>query len=299
MMVTSPVRTFEIAPRGAFSLAQANAFEFGPHAGRTGATMSLAFAVDGDFAPAGVELEQAADGTVHGRLHGDADLEAAVAQTARVLSLDHDGTGWDEVVAREAPLQAIADRAPGLRPVLFHSPYEAAAWSVISARIHRTQAARLRDELARDLGASFTLHGETMHAFPSPGRLLAGLEAYGGLIDTKRDRLLGVAQAAEDGRLDVDELHAIGPQGTDERMQSLKGIGPFYARLIPVRATGFADVLAGEPPTRAAALTAYGLPESTGDDGWAELADRWRPFRTWAAVYFKVGMGQGRGARAA
>lgn len=293
MMVSSPPRTFEIEPRGAFSLAEANAFGFGQRTAQAGSQMRLAFATDGDFAPAGLELEQSVGGTVHGRLYGDADLDAVVRQTARILSLDHDGRGWEEILAREAPLRQIADRFPGLRPVLFHSPYEGAAWSIISARIHRAQAQKVRSALAAEFGTTFTLHGEAMHAFPAPGNLLAGLAGWDGLNETKRERLLGIAEAADDGQFDVDELHAIGPQATDARMRALKGIGPFYAALITVRSTGFADVVTDESPARATALAAYGLAQETTEAEWVELSDRWRPFRTWAMVLCRVGRERG------
>ena len=69
----------------------------------------------------------------------------AIEQAARILSLDHDGTGYAEL---EDPIvNALQERSDYLRPVLFHSPYEAAAWSVISARTQHAQAVKLRDAL--------------------------------------------------------------------------------------------------------------------------------------------------------
>lgn len=280
----SAAQSFEITPSGEFSLAEANAFGFGHKDPSAGARMTMAFAADGDFAPIGVELEQDAAGVVHGRAHGGAPLGAVAAQTARILSLDHDGEAWQRVLGAEPPLQRLADRVPGLRPVLFHSPYEAAAWSIISARVHRAQAAKVREALSARLGTAFTLDGEVRHAFPTPQRLLADLEGFEGLTPMKRDRLCGVAQAALDGDFDVDDLQRIGPAAATERMLGLTGIGPFYATLIVVRATGFADVLASEPRARSRALEAYSLPETTSDAEWASLADRWKPFRTWATV---------------
>lgn len=275
---------FEITPSGAFSLAEANDFGFGHKVRASGPRMTLAFAVDGDFRPAGVELEQSGDGVVHGIAHGDAPLEAVVAQTARILSLDHDGLAWEQVLEAEPPLAELQRRAPGLRPVLFHSPYEAAAWSIISARVQRAQAKTVRDRIAARLGETFTLSGGQRSAFPAPERLLEGLDQIEGLADVKRDRLRGIAEAALDGAFDVDDLHRIGPGAATERMLGLTGIGPFYAMLIVVRASGFADVLASEPRARAAALVAYGLPDSTSDAEWTSLAERWKPFRTWATV---------------
>jgi len=70
----------------------------------------------------------------------------------------------------------IADaqaRLPGLRPCGFHSPYEAAAWSVLSQRVRIVQAARLRDDLVRR-------HGDG-GAFPAPRTLRAlDLDLTGG-----------------------------------------------------------------------------------------------------------------------
>ena len=55
--------------------------------------------------------------------------------------------------------------------MLFHSPYEAAAWSVISHRRGRAQAAPLRTRLAAEHGRTFELAGEHVAAFPLPDTL--------------------------------------------------------------------------------------------------------------------------------
>lgn len=69
------------------------------------------------------------------RVESDGDLDAAAGQVRRFLSLDVDARGWPAVGHRD-PVIASAQRAlPGLRPCGFHSPYEAAVWSVLSQRI--------------------------------------------------------------------------------------------------------------------------------------------------------------------
>jgi DNA-3-methyladenine glycosylase II len=80
---------------------------------------------------------------------GDGDLDAAAAQAARFLSVDVDARGWPSVGRRDAVIADAQARLPGLRPCGFHSPYEAAAWSVLSQRVRIVQAARLRDDLVR------------------------------------------------------------------------------------------------------------------------------------------------------
>jgi DNA-3-methyladenine glycosylase II len=49
------------------------------------------------------------------------------SQVERVLSLDVDGTDFPAVAQRDPVVRNLQARYPGLRPVQFHSPYEAAA----------------------------------------------------------------------------------------------------------------------------------------------------------------------------
>jgi DNA-3-methyladenine glycosylase II len=286
----------ELVPRGRFSLRAAAEFGFGPTSGRSlefDGTMRLAFAVDGGRGYAGVVLRQPApDGPVGVELHlrEGAEAERAVRQTARIVSLDHDGEAFAEVGARDHVLGGLQEAHPGQRPVLFHSPYEAAAWSIVSARRPASQAAGVRSELSRALGETFELAGRTLHAFPQPDRLVELAEDCEGLNPEKVTRLHGVARAALAGELDPEHLHALGPERAYEEVQRLKGIGPFYAGLVVLRATGFADaaLMSPEPRVMTRVAQLYGLPEPPTLVRFNELAENWRPFRTWAAVLIRL-----------
>ncbi|HEY6397849.1 MAG TPA: hypothetical protein VIX82_10390, partial [Solirubrobacteraceae bacterium] len=63
---------------------------------------------------------------------GSADEDRALRQIARVVSLDHDGEEFMRVGERDPVIGWLQRAHPGQRPVLFHSPYEAAAWAIIS-----------------------------------------------------------------------------------------------------------------------------------------------------------------------
>ena len=66
--------TFEIRPRGAFSLREAALFGFGPRDERSfDGVLRLAFCVDGYRDQAGVELRQTSGGAVRGNIHGPGD----------------------------------------------------------------------------------------------------------------------------------------------------------------------------------------------------------------------------------
>jgi DNA-3-methyladenine glycosylase II len=282
-------QTFEIAPRGPFSLQAAAAFGFG---GREATFdedgMCLAFARDDLSGHAGVVLRQDSDGVVHGEFEGGGDPHAITRQVARILSLDADGEAWMAVGDRDPVLAELQATHPGQRPVLFHSPYEAAAWAAISARVPFARAARVREALSREHGATFALVGDRWPAFPLPERLLE-LDAFDGLTDEKIRRLHAVADAALDGALDAGRLAALDPDEAQAQMREIRGIGPFYAALIVVRASGTTDALpVGESKVLGHAGRLYGDGAPLSEERYAEIAEAWRPFRTWATVLIRV-----------
>lgn len=294
---------FSIPVRGPFSLAETAGFGFGQRPGQPAVdfdgVLRLAFCLDGGFGrQVGVEIRQ--DGpVVLGTVHGDAPLDAVCAQVARILSLDHDATAFEDIGRREPVIRRLQLAAPGLRPPLFHSPYEAAAWAVLSARRPAQQAAAVRQRLSEQAGAEFELAGERVAAFPTPRQLLSIVE-FPGLPAEKLARLHGVARAALDGRLEAARLLALGPEAAGEDLRRLDGIGPFYSQLITVRATGFVDVLpTAEPRLLELVGRLYHLPGPASGRELTEFAEAWRPMRTWAAVLIRAAAGRLRSPLAA
>jgi DNA-3-methyladenine glycosylase II len=287
--VSSSDRTFTIAPRGPFSLDQAGSFGFGPREAEAGGAMRLCFAADASGSATGVVLREADDGTITGEVQGDTPIADVRSQVARILSLEHDGEAWAQVGARDEVIGALQARFLGLRPVLFHSPYEAAAWAVIVARTGRAQAKNVRRALSERYGATFALAGVTMAAFPSAEALLEIDEPIAGLTHEKHLRLQGIARAELEGRLDVGHLRELGPEAAMAELQELRGIGPFSASLVVLRATGFTDVLPVEQPmVQRAVEHAYDISTPLDPEQFETLAEPWRPFRTWATVLLRV-----------
>ncbi len=258
--------------------------------------MRMAFCLDGDHeCHVGVEARQVGD-----RLElvvrpvagdeplSDAEVETAATQVARVVSLDHDGAAFHALCEADRVLAPVHAVAPGFRPALFYSPYEAAVWSVLSARRARAQGIGVRRRLAQTLGATVELAGVSTEAVPTPSALLR-LESLPGLPADRVPRLHAVAEAAQRGELDVGVLRALPPVEAQERLQRLPGIGPFYSSLVVVRACGHADVLAaGESHVRDVVQEAYGFdhPPTVGE--MTALGESWRPFRTWVSVMLRA-----------
>ncbi len=290
-MTDAATREQTITPDGSFSLAAAASFGFGPNTGRPkpdGASMSLAFVADDLAHHAAAFVTQDADAVLTCRVFGEADPDRVVAQVRRVLSLDQSGSAWAEVGGRDAVIGRLQSELPGLRPVLFHSPYEAAAWSILSQRRHRTQATAVRKRLCAEHGHVFSLPGGRVEAFPTPEQLLR-VESFPSLEAQRIDRLHAVARAALVGRLDPARLLAMAPEEAMTDLQQLPGIGPMYAGLVLLRSTGATDILTlGEPRMAWYVRHFYGLDHLATPGEISTLAEAWRPFRTWAAVLIRV-----------
>jgi DNA-3-methyladenine glycosylase II len=256
--------------------------------------MRMAFCLDGDYQrQVGAEARQFGDrlelqAQSLGDPLSDAEAEALRKQVARVVSLDHDGEAFHQLCLSDPVLARIHMKAPGFRPALFYSPYEAALWSIISARRARSQGITLRARMSELYGAGFELSGTRTLCVPTPSALLE-IESVPGLPADRIPRLHAVAQAAQRGVLDADRLRAMAPEDAKAELQQLPGIGPFYSSLIVIRACGHADApTLGEPRSRAAIEQAYGIDHELGDEELLALAERWRPFRTWISVMMRA-----------
>lgn len=291
MLVAAQDR-IEIRPSGPFSLAQAERFleGWGSAAyGRAGSDghVHLAFVPDGEEHAAGVCVQQHED-TVTVDAWGPYGAEQLRGQVERILSLNIDGSGYPEVGRRDPVIGTLQEQFPGLRPVLFYSPYEAAAWAIVSQRVRMTQAARVKTRMAEELGEAVDIHGDVRYAFPGPARL-AGLGRFPGLMGRKPEYLRALADATLEGRLDAPHLRSLPEEDALRELHLLPGVGDFSARLILVRGAGLADAPVGrEPRFMQVFADLYGTGSDPADMEIEAITNHWIPYRVWCSVLLRT-----------
>jgi DNA-3-methyladenine glycosylase II len=285
-------RGFTLEPLGLFSLKASAEFIGGftpashPGVGEDG-HLHLGFCVEGGWEPVGVCLRQV-DGIVVGEVHGPADVDAVAPQVARILSLDVDGRRFAEVAGRDKVVGRLAERFDWLRPVTFWSPYEAAVWAVVSQRINMRQAARIKSGMAQKLGERIDVHGDMLEVFPAPS-VLAVLEGFASLPERKVPYLRAIGEAALSGRLDAVRLRSGDNEARLAELREMPGIGPMSAEHILIRGAGEPDrVTPMEPRLPRAIALAYDLDHVPSDAEVYELAEAWKPYRTWVMVLLRV-----------
>jgi 3-methyladenine DNA glycosylase/8-oxoguanine DNA glycosylase len=229
---------------------------------------------------------------VAGARHADAapDGPAVRRLVRRMLDLDTD-LGPFLVMARRDPLlRALVARHPGLRLPQLPDPFEGAVRAIVGQQVSVAAARTVVDRLVRRLGEPVSAAGAGLFAFPhpaaiaaAPAELLAGL----GLTRAKAAALIAVAAATRDGALDWERLRGAPAEAAHAALLALPGIGPWTASYIRMRALGDRDAFPASDLGVVKALAALAATPPTGPAA-AEitaLAERWRPFRAYAAIH--------------
>jgi DNA-3-methyladenine glycosylase II len=280
------MKRFEVVPQGPFDL-ETEATRFGGWP-RLGDGIVMPFPIEGWNSSAAVVMRQRGDritGDVHGA--GEADGERAWQQALATVSLDADGAGFVDIGRRDPVIGRLQAEYHNLRPVLFHSPYEAACAFIIGHRITILQTRRIRQRLGEEVGATIEVDGTAFRAFPDP-RALLRLETFPGIASMKIERLHQVARAALEGTLDRARLRSLPEPEALAQLRTLPGIGEFFAQGILMRGAGLVDAVTEDDLTPRAIQLLYAFPERPDRSAVLKRAEAWRPFRMWAVVLLNV-----------
>ena len=207
------------------------------------------------------------------------DLGPAVARCRRLLDLDADPVAVDETLDGEALLADLVGAVPGRRSPGAVDAAELAIRAVLGQGITVAAARTLARRLVEDHGEVLaTPLGGVTHLFPTSA-VLAGLDPAslpGPAV--RRAALHELAEALATGELVLDA--GADRREAARRLRAIRGIGPWTAAYVAMRALADPDVfLPGDIALRAA-VTRRGGP---GDPrGMAALAARWRPWRSYA-----------------
>jgi DNA-3-methyladenine glycosylase II len=247
-----------------------------------------------------VRLQQEPTGSLHLEVAGPgADskaLDEAEALVRRVFSVGYDGAAFYDRVGRDDPvLGSLQARFPGLRPVLFGSPFEALCWAVISQRLGIPQAARLKARLAARLGPSVEVDDRQTQAFPAPEHLLALDPARDTaalrLPAAKVERLHALARRGVRGDFDAGRLLGMPVPGARAWLEVSPGVGSWASEFALIRGAGHPDLLPrGERRVLVAVQRYYGLAREPTFAELERLGQRWEGFRSWAAFLLRVAL---------
>ena len=228
----------------------------------------------------GVVLLAPSAGSAHIELDVSTSLLPALmpllARLRHLLDLDAEPAGIDAHL-RDGGLAHLVRRQPGLRVPGAFDGFEVAARELLSPDVFR--------RLTHALGEPFTT------GVPALGRLGLGaerVEAAGvyallalGVPSARAETLVALARSVSTGGMRLEPGADV--SATLRRLGALPGVGPGTAQRIVMRALHWPDAF---PATGAAVRRAAGV---RGRRDLLRAADRWRPWRSYAAAHLARG----------
>jgi AraC family transcriptional regulator of adaptative response / DNA-3-methyladenine glycosylase II len=214
-------------------------------------------------------------------LHDLRDLSTAISRCRRLLDLDADPVAVDLALSEDPALEPLVRKAPGRRVPRTVDERELALRAVLGQQVSTRAAQTLTGRLVRALGDEIADDaGGLTHLFPSAEQLLSVDPSTLAMPQSRRDSLLGLADALTDGRVDVDA----GADREEARasLRALKGLGPWTVETVMMRALGDPDAFLPTDLGVAGLAPLAGLPSGKG---LVAHAERWRPWRAYAVQH--------------
>jgi AraC family transcriptional regulator, regulatory protein of adaptative response / DNA-3-methyladenine glycosylase II len=245
-----------------------------------GATYRRAMALQRGSAT--LELAARGDGASYGlELEHPADREEAVARSRRLLDLDADLGAVETQLRADPVLGPLVERRPGLRVPSTVDGCELAVRAIVGQQVSVAGARTVLSRLATRYGDPLEAHHGLTRRFPSPHALAAADPKDFPFPRVRGEALRALARLVIEGRLDLDA--GADPAATRATLLEIRGVGPWTASYIGMRALGDRDAwLPGDVGLRNA-LERLGHP---GDGAGAlRQAEAWRPWRSYAVMH--------------
>lgn len=188
-------------------------------------------------------------------------------------------------------LAPVVRRFRGLRIAGYPSLWEALVTAVLSQQVNLSLAFGIRAHLATEFGRRRKVLGEMYCTFPVPEVIAQagerGLQGFR-MSTNKVETVVRLAKAFAGGDLSEHELAALPEEAAVERLTEIKGVGRWTAETALLRGLGREDAF----PAGDLGIMKYlaeGLFEHGRRASESEMrlyAERWRPWRGLALVYF-------------
>lgn len=212
-------------------------------------------------------------------LQSVADLQSAVQRTRRLLDLDADPTLVSSQLCDDPLLGPLVAARPGLRAPGHPDGAELLVRAVLGQQVSvagaRTLAARLVAAHGEPLPEPV---GAVTHLFPTAADITALPPTEFAMPRSRAAALIDACRMIADGSLVLDAGSDRDRAGAT--LQSVRGIGPWTAGYVAMRALGDPDVFLPTDIGVRNALVGLGAPGDPRSAGAA--AERWRPWRSYA-----------------
>ena len=194
-----------------------------------------------------------------------------------------------EKAADDPILACLCAHFRGMRIPQAPTVYETVVSAILEQQVNLSFAHQVKKALIETYGGGVEYEGRRYNSFPEPAALaivthreLRRLKISG----PKARYLIAISRATLDGSLDLEGLRGLEAGLAHARLIEQKGVGPWTAHYVGLRALGHLDCLpAADVGLRKAIWELYGLRKQPSPARVGQLAARWSGWRSYATFY--------------
>ncbi|MCD9153421.1 helix-turn-helix domain-containing protein [Aeromicrobium duanguangcaii] len=207
------------------------------------------------------------------------DLATAVHRCRRLLDLDADPVAIDEALSADPLLADLVREVPGIRLPGQVDGFEMVLRAIVGQQVSVAGARTILGRITRSRGTEVELelarrHGLT-HAFATAESVAEAVPEEFAMPRGRAGAIIAVAHAMASGELDLDP--GADRERAREQLLAVRGVGPWTADYVRMRALGDPDVLLDTDLVLRRVLAREGLDRAR--------TDRWRPWRSYASLH--------------
>ncbi len=202
------------------------------------------------------------------------EFDQLVRRVEAWLDLDADPVAIDAHLGADPALTHLIAQIPGLRVPGTLDSFETAVRAIIGQQVSVAGARTVAGRIALAVGIAISIpDSDITHLFPGPAEILNAPEELFAMPVARRQTIRSLAEAVLNGVVDLTPS-ATNPQDAIEAaLLSIKGIGPWTASYIAMRALRDHDVFL---PTDLGVIRTLERHQGSIDP------ERWRPYRSYA-----------------
>lgn len=211
------------------------------------------------------------------------------AEVKRQFSTDLDLRPFYTLATRDAALCRLIAHFNGMRVPQAPHIYEIVISAIIEQQVNLSFAHKVKKALIDTYGRGVDFEGRRYSAFPKPTALavstpkdLLRLQVSG----PKARYIIAISRRVVDGTLDLESLRQLEPPAAHASLLELKGVGPWTAQYVGMRALNHLDCLpAADVGLQKVIQHFYGLRKRPAPERVEKLARAWSGWRSYATFY--------------
>jgi len=208
---------------------------------------------------------------------------------ARQFSTDLDLNPFYRLAEGDKVLSKLTRHFAGMRIPQSPNIFETLVSAILEQQVNLTFAHQVKKALIETHGNPVEFDGRRYNAFPDPAALailtprqLRRIQVSG----PKARYILELSRAVLDGSLDLEALRTFDPALARAKLVAHKGLGPWTAQYVGLRALGQLDSLpAADVGLQKAIQRFYGLRQQPSPARVERIARAWAGWRSYATFY--------------